>query len=396
MKALMDFCLQRGSKLKAITDAVNKLFLWFLLTLTCHGGHVYASPIKEVHYISDKIIVEIAKRTLDGKRISDRADRNPLEKRSVEVRTWLESMGGGNWYKGYVKRFGAPTTVAELKVASLIGLFDSKLGYYYVYTLPASTESMTALSCSAPNFEKNPTLKAQCALANRNAAMAFNDPQALAKFRSLAEWFLTNHVDGRWEWSFDLPSRDLKAPWISGLTQSQGISVLLREYQLSNDKRYLYLAGKAMEWLRTPINKGGISNKMVKGVWYEEYPNIHNPSHVLNGHMWALFGIWDFFRVTGDKVAKKMFDDGVLALRTELPKYDVDCWSVYSQDNRLDTVTGIYQQFIIQQLRVIHAITLDPIFNGYAEKWEKCLVEDELFIRIVARDFMKSSLSPQK
>ena len=115
--------------------------------------------------------------------------------------------------------------------------------------------------------------------------MAFNDAKALAKFRSLAEWFLLSHVDGRWEWSFDLPSRDLKAPWISGLTQSLGISVLLREYQLSNDPRYLDVAAKALEWLRKPMEEGGLSVKMSKGVFYEEYPNIAKPSHVLNGHM---------------------------------------------------------------------------------------------------------------
>ena len=202
----------------ASREYLRKLCVTFLLFLMCHGGATYASPIKEAQYINDRIIVEIARKTLDGKQLHGRAGRDQLEKRSEVVRTWLESMGGDNWYRNYLKRFGAPTSVNELKTATLIGLFESRLGYYCVRISPASSESTTVLSCSAPNFEKSPTLKAQCALANRNAAMAFNDAQALAKFRSLAEWFLLNHVDGRWEWSFDLPSRDLKAPWISGLT----------------------------------------------------------------------------------------------------------------------------------------------------------------------------------
>lgn len=62
----------------------------------------------------------------------------------------------------------------------------------------------------------------------------------------------------------------------------------------------------------------------------------------------------------------------------------------------MDTVTGAYQQFIIEQLRVIHAITSDPGFNIYVEKWGKCLVEDELAIRIAAREFLKSSQNLQK
>lgn len=325
MRFLYRIAMQQDAKLRTIRETWKKLCLVFLVASMCHGGQTYASPIKEAQYITDKMIVEIARKTLDGKQLPGQAGRDQLEKRSVEVRTWLESIGGENWYRNYLKRFVAPTSVKELKTATLIGLFESRLGYYYVRTLPASSASMTLFSCGSKNFEKSPTLKALCALENRNAAMAFNDAKALAKFRSLAEWFLLSHVDGRWEWSFDLPSRDLKAPWISGLTQSLGISVLLREYQLSNDPRYLDVAAKALEWLRKPMEEGGLSVKMSKGVFYEEYPNIAKPSHVLNGHMWALFGIWDFYRVTGDKVARKMFDDGVLALRAELPKYDVDC-----------------------------------------------------------------------
>lgn len=375
-----------------------------LLALIAHAEHAYSSPIKEAQYITDRMIVRIAANTLSSKDRSYHPDRDELEKRSIEVKSFLDSMGGTNWYRNYLNRFGAPISVEELKTATLVGLHEKKLGYYYIRRLPASIESMTVLSCKASsndrqvflNFENNPTAKAQCALAVHDAAIAFNDTAALQEFQNLAEWFLLNHVNGQWQFGFDLPSRDLKAPWISALTQSQGISVLLRKYQLSNDQRYLDVATKALQYLRKPLEEGGLSKKMSKGVFYEEYPNIKKPSHVLNGHIWALFGLWDFYRVTGDEVAKKMFDDGVLALRTELSKYDFNCWSVYSQDNSLDWVTGAYQQFIIEQLRVVSSITSDTFFDNQANKWEKCLVEDELFVEIVARDFLKTSSSTNK
>lgn len=174
MSVLYRIAMQQDVKLRTIKGMLKKLCLVFLVASMCHGA-AYPSPIKEAQYITDKMIVEIARKTLDGKQLPGQAGRDQLEKRSVEVRTWLESIGGDNWYRNYLKRFGAPTSVEELKSATLIGLFESRLGYYYVRTLPASTESTTVLSCSAPNFEKSPTLKAQCALANRNAAMAFND-----------------------------------------------------------------------------------------------------------------------------------------------------------------------------------------------------------------------------
>lgn len=383
---------------------MKKLCFIFLVASTSYGGYVYSSPNSEAQYITDKMIVEIASKTLVEKDLSSRFGRDKLEKRSVEVKNFLDSMGGANWYRNYLNRFGAPITVEELKTATLIGLFERKLGYYYIRRFPASVESMTVWSCNPStndrqvflNFEDNPTAKAQCALSTYDAAIAFNDTEALKKFSNLAQWFLLNHVDGQWQWSFDLPSRDLKAPWISALTQSQGISVLLREYQLSNDQRYLDVATRALKWLRQPLEEGGLSKKMSKGVFYEEYPNIEKPSHVLNGHMSALFGLWDFYRVTGDEIARTMFDDGVLALREELSKYDVNCWSVYSQGNSVDWVTGAYQQFIIEQLRVIHSITSDRVFDRQAQKWEKCLVADDLFVQIVARDFLKSRPSAQE
>ena len=139
MRFLYRIAMQQDAKLRTIRETWKKLCLVFLVASMAIGGQTYASPIKEAQYITDKMIVEIARKTLDGKQLPGQAGRDQLEKRSVEVRTWLESIGGENWYRNYLKRFGAPTSVNELKTATLIGLFESRLGYYYVRTLPASS-----------------------------------------------------------------------------------------------------------------------------------------------------------------------------------------------------------------------------------------------------------------
>lgn len=357
----------------------------------CIGTNAMASPISSAQYITDKMVIDIARITLDLEAERVKADRDLLQKRTLEVKQWLASVGGDTWYKNYLKQFGAPTTAEELTTATMIGLSEKKLGLYYIRAIPVSPTSMTALSCSAPKFDDNPTLKAFCALGNWNAAMIFNDKESLEKFRLWANWFLKNQTDGKWQWSFDLPSRNQKAPWISGLTQSLGISVLLREYQLSGDKRYLDAATNALKWINKPISEGGIRFKTSRGAWYEEYPDAANPSHILNGHMWALFGIWDYYRVTGSRLAKTMFDDGVSALAAEIHKYDIGYWSVYAQTNRVDTVTGAYQQFIIEQLRVIYAITGETSFEKIADKWADGLANDRLFLNNAAKDFLKAN-----
>lgn len=64
------------------------------------------------------------------------------------------------------------------------------------------------------------------------------------------------------------------------------------------------------------------------GWWYEEYadPGGRNP-RVLNGMIFALEGIYDFWLITGDDMARMIFEKGILALRAELPRYDAWGWS---------------------------------------------------------------------
>nr|WP_251702004.1 D-glucuronyl C5-epimerase family protein [Pseudomonas boanensis] len=247
------------------------------------------------------------------------------------------------------------------------------------------------MNCNGPNFATSVTQKAFCALGNWDSARAFNDSEALVKFRELAKLFLDTQKDGKWEWGFDVPARNQKAPWISGLSQSLGISILLREYQLSADPAYLEAARKALLWMEKPISDGGIAVRKSNGVWYEEYPDANDPSHVLNGHMWALFGIWDFYRVTGDEGAKKMFDEGISIMKYEIDRYDVGYWSVYAQTNRTDMVNGAYQQFIIEQLRVLYAISGVQEFEEIADRWSLSMTKDSMFVQNAAAEFMKAN-----
>lgn len=363
--------------------------------LFCVGQNAWASPIPGAEYITDKMVIDIARITLDLEAANSLSDRKSLEKRTIEVKQWLASVVGDAWYKNYLNQFGAPTTTERLTTATLIGLNEKRLGLYYIRSMPVSPASMTS-PCNVSKIDANTTLKGFCALSSWNAAEIFNDKSSLEKFRLWASWFLKNQTDGKWAWSSDLPSRNLKAPWLSGLTQSLGISVLLREYQLSGDKQYLDAAAQALAWMNKPISQGGIRFKADRGVWYEEYPDAANPSHVLNGHMWALFGIWDYYRVTGKSSVKTMFDDGVSALVAEIHKYDIGYWSVYAQTNRVDTVTGAYQQFIIEQLRVISAISGEKSLENIADRWADGLANDHLFLNNAAKDFLKANPTQKK
>jgi hypothetical protein len=210
-----------------------------------------------------------------------------------------------------------------------------------------------------------------------------------ALFLKQAQWLQERLKGGRVEWEIDLPSRGLKAPWISALTQAQTVSVLLRAFQHTGDEQYLRGATEAMAWLSVPVANGGVAHTGENGVWLEEYPSDAKPSHVLNGHLTAVLGVWDYYRVTRDPKAKALFDAAVRVVRAEVDRYDVGFWLVYDQLNRVDVINGMYMTWIIEHFKVLHAITGDAFFEQYARKWQYYHENDTLFVKMAMEEYAK-------
>ena len=77
------------------------------------------------------------------------------------------------------------------------------------------------------------------------------------------------------------------------------------------DEKYQRAAEKAFVALTRPIAEGGVLfEDEAKNLWIEEYL-VDPPTHILNGFMWALWGVFDFWLARGDASAKEIFDRGV-------------------------------------------------------------------------------------
>lgn len=313
-----------------------------------------------------------------------------IKSRTLMVMKYLQSTGGGNWYTNYSKEFSAPAT-GELFTAQTKHMTDKTLGYYYIHRPLNSAQDILAFQCLAKDSKaKSPTMDGFCGIANYQAFLFTKEQRYYTTFMKWANHFVERQNDGKWEWSIDVPARGIKAPWISGLSQSVGISLLLRAYQSTHDEKYLNAATKAMKWLALPISKDGVAMYTDEGTWFEEYPNKADPSHVLNGHIWALFGIWDYYRVTGDPKAKELFDNGIKVIKATINHYDTGFWVVYAASNNVDYIKGNYMAFMIQQMKVLYSITGDEFFNTYSKKWNTYQTTSSLFIHIVVNSFMSS------
>jgi hypothetical protein len=176
-----------------------------------------------------------------------------------------------------------------------------------------------------------------------------------------------------WKHHFNWEYRDtLHSPWYSALAQGQGISVLVRAYQESQDSRYLEASELALASFFTSVAEGGVAFTDDAGdLWFEEYI-VFPPTHILNGFLWAVWGIYDYYLATRDGSGQDLFARTVQTLLRNLDRYDLGFWSLYEQSGtRLPMVASpFYHQLHIVQLRVMHRLTGEEKFSQVADRWE--------------------------
>jgi hypothetical protein len=228
-------------------------------------------------------------------------------------------------------------------------------------------------------LQYNPIAIAQYGLGNYNLFQVTKDSSRLQRFLGVAEWLVTNlerNTRGMWLWNhnFDFEYRTpLKAPWYSALAQGQGISVLVRAYEETNRPFYLEAANRAFESFKIGVDQGGVTCVDEEGnTWFEEYI-VNPPTHILNGFIWAMWGVYDYFLATGSEVAQQLFRQATETLTGNLSRYDTGFWSLYDQSNTwLKMVASpFYHSLHIVQLRILYQLTGKSIFQQYAEKWEE-------------------------
>lgn len=261
-----------------------------------------------------------------------------------------------------------------------------ELGPYYMlfsekadYSGPFDSSGIPQLNYRGHiGVQYNPIAIAQYGLGNYNLWRLRGDPVRRDKFLRASDW-LREHLEMNsqglavWAHHFNWEYRDtLQAPWYSGLAQGQGISTLVRAHKESGNSLYLDAAQRAFVSFQRPVPQGGVAFTDESGdLWFEEYI-VSPPTHILNGFIWALWGVHDYFLATNDKSAQELFSRGVLTLLHNLERYDLGFWSLYEQSGtRLPMVASqFYHRLHIVQLRVMHRLTGEQKFAELAHRWE--------------------------
>ena len=224
----------------------------------------------------------------------------------------------------------------------------------------------------------NPIAIAQWGLGNYNQFRRSKSTDRQKKFLLASDWLcehLEKNASGVFVWNhhFDWEYRTpLRAPWHSALAQGQGISLLVRTFRETNNSAYMHAAEQAFASFQKGTNAGGITFTDQNGnLWFEEYI-VSPPTHILNGFIWANWGIYDFYLATRNSLAQELFNSAVRTLRENLKNYDLGFWSLYEQSGTFLPMVAspFYHHLHIVQLRVMYKLTGEPVFAAYADRWE--------------------------
>lgn len=224
-----------------------------------------------------------------------------------------------------------------------------------------------------PSFGKIyvPTRMAAFALAHYNRFLIHKNSDSRTEFLKAADWFMRAE-DALWHYANDYG--ELKAPWVSGMAQGEGVSVLVRAFSLTNEGRYIEQAKQALAPLMKYKSEGGVRSRISgQHEFIEEYP-FAKPSHTLNGFMYCLIGLHDLAQLSPEAVEAVGFSDLFTTLETQIDRWDIGYWTTYdlhqAKSGRRNVSTMLYHRLHISLLTYLAAKLDSQVLKQVVGRWD--------------------------
>jgi putative cell wall-binding protein len=223
----------------------------------------------------------------------------------------------------------------------------------------------------------NPTTIANYAIGLHEQFLLTSSGHSRWLFLKQADWLRDRGMDaeGRFLFRFYERGRGLENPWWSAMAQGQGISALVRAHTLTGDDSYLWAAERAFGPFQASAPRG-VTTGTGDDLWLEEYPTEAQPTQVLNGSVFAMWGLWDLYRATGRADVKDVFDRAASTLARNLDDYDQDGIVLYER-RAGSWAGGPYTSLQSYQLQTLTDITGRLEFADKADEWDLMLPEPE-------------------
>ena len=199
------------------------------------------------------------------------------------------------------------------------------------------------------------------------------DSTAFQKMQNNADWLLQNAtmVDSAafLECHFPWETHNMTAPWRSGMSQGQALRALMQVYDITGDRELLRFGKQLLNAFFIEVKDGGVTYKDDDGGWwYEECADENGiESRILNGMMFALRGIAEYYKRTDDADALFLFAKGMISLKKNLGTYDNYGYSYYDISGK--KAGWHYHRVHIELLDELYQVDPAPILKEYSERW---------------------------
>jgi hypothetical protein len=227
------------------------------------------------------------------------------------------------------------------------------------------------------NFYYNPVLTAQAGLEWLACYRETNDAWYLEHARRAGHHLIDTSMDFDgamfFPYTFDFylhgsKTEVARAPWYSGMAQGQVLSLFSRLGELTSEPEWELAAAatmKSFDRARGEAEPWIMDVDQDNSAWIEEYA-ASPEMRVLNGFIFAMFGLYDYYAWRGDEHAEKVFLQGLHTLRFNVERFrNPGELSAYCLTHRVKS-TG-YHAIHIEQLQALTRMTDDPYFASVAD-----------------------------
>ena len=162
----------------------------------------------------------------------------------------------------------------------------------------------------------------------------------------------------------------MEPPYYSGMTQGKILSVFVRLFNIIKNDKYLKISDNifnSFKSLKGETEPWVIYRDSHGYLWIEEYP-MDIPCNTLNGFIFGIYGIYDYYLLTKNEESKHLLEETIKTVKHYISTYrnegDV---SYYCLKHKVKIPS--YHRAHIDQLIQLYKFTGDVYFKDMAEKF---------------------------
>lgn len=179
----------------------------------------------------------------------------------------------------------------------------------------------------------------------------------------------------QYNWSKTYDQRTLKDRWWSGMAQGEALTVFSKLNQLRPSSKW---RSAAWHTFQSYTLIGAHSNRIPwtsviigRELWFEEYAGRMQPLQVLNGQIFAIYGLWEYYKINPSPAVRVLADGGLTTVLESMDaiRAEGQCSYYCAQGGYCQRPIWQhhgYHMIHVQQLETLARITKRPVFGEWA------------------------------